>query len=64
MDEANHPDNLVDIRLHELMDAMKAARPVERGELARRYSVAITELEELMAYHRVFIMLRDYWPVE
>ena len=59
-----HPDDLVQIRLRETMDAMKVAKPAERGELARRYAVAITELEKLMGYHDVFIARRDYWPPE
>lgn len=66
MDETKpiHPDDLVQIRLRETMDAMKAAKPQERGELARRYAVAITELEKLLAYHDVYIVRRDYWSIE
>jgi ABC-type phosphate transport system auxiliary subunit len=63
MDE-QHPDDLVQIRLRETMDAIKAARPTERSELARRYAILITELEKLQAYHDVYIVRRDYWPIE
>lgn len=64
MDEQKHPDDLVQIRLRETMDAMKAAKPRERNELARRYAICITELEKLLAYHDTFVVRRDYWPPE
>jgi len=59
-----HPDDLVQIRLRETMNAMQRAKPQERNELARRYAIAITELEKLQAYHDVYIVRRDYWPLE
>ena len=64
VDKPIHADDLVQIRLRETMGAMRAAKPQERNELARRYAVAITELEKPMAYHDVYIVRRDYWPPE
>lgn len=59
-----HPDDIVQIRIREAMNAIIDARPKERNELARRYAIVKTELEKLMAYHDVFIVRRDYWPLE
>lgn len=39
-----------------LWERMKAAKPTERSELARRYAVAITEYEKVMAYYSTFII--------
>ena len=43
------------IKLEEFLDNLKAARPDERGELSRRYAIAITETEKLLAYCKVYI---------
>ncbi len=39
---------------------LKAEKPVERGEQARRYAVAIAELEKVMAYYLVFCQNGDF----
>jgi len=59
-----HPDDLVQIRFRELMNAIDAAKPKERGELARRYAIVKTDVEKAMAYHQIFVNQRDYWPLE
>ncbi len=59
-----HPDDLVQIRLRETMNAIDAAKPQERGELARRYAILKTELEKLTGYFDTYIARRDYWPPE
>ena len=35
---------------------LKAAKPTERSELARRYAVVITEYEKAMAYFNIFVV--------
>ena len=42
--------------LEGLLEEMKDARPDERGELSRRYAIAITEAEKLLAYCKVYII--------
>jgi hypothetical protein len=37
------------------LEALRREKPEERGELARRYAVAITELEKVVAYYWTFI---------
>ena len=37
-------------------------KPKERGELARRYAITITQLEQVIGYFRVFVLQEDYWP--
>jgi len=37
------------------LEAMQAAKPAERSELARRYAVTITELEKVIAYYVLFV---------
>jgi hypothetical protein len=34
---------------------LRSAKPDERGELTRRYAVAITELEKVVAYFKVYV---------
>ena len=38
-----------------LMDELKQSKPEERGELARRYGIAITDLEKVLAYYMLYI---------
>lgn len=38
-----------------LMDKLKQAKPEERGELARRYAITVTELEKVKAYYMLYI---------
>lgn len=39
-----------------LWQKLEDARPNERGEQARRYAVAITEYQKVMAYFFTFVM--------
>jgi hypothetical protein len=41
--------------LKEALAEMREAKPEERSELARRYAVAITELEKVVAYFVVYV---------
>jgi hypothetical protein len=41
--------------LRKALEVMKAAKPQERSELARRYAISITELEKVLAYFVVFV---------
>lgn len=59
-----HPDNLALNTLVDALEVLRNCKPGERGELARRYSVAITELEKVVAYVDTFILQREYWPCE
>ncbi len=40
-----------------LLSQLKAAKPEERSEAARRYAVTITELEKCAAYFKIFVIL-------
>jgi hypothetical protein len=57
-----HPD--VMFALEEARKKLIENKPNERGELARRYAVAITEIDKLLGYVDVFIRQRNYWPLE
>lgn len=57
MNEPKSADELSDL-LAMLLQDMKQSKPKERGELARRYAIAITELEKVYAYFYVYV--RDY----
>lgn len=51
------PDDVkVMAKMQEALEAMRAAKPEERGELARRYAVAITEFEKVFAYFKTFVI--------
>jgi len=41
------------------LQKMRDAKPDERSELARRFSVAITELEKVYSYFIVYVELND-----
>jgi hypothetical protein len=42
-------------KLLDALEALKKEKPEERSEEARRYAVAITELEKVIAYYWTFI---------
>jgi hypothetical protein len=42
--------------LEKALKSLRSAKPDERGELARRYAVTITEFEKVIAYFIVFVM--------
>lgn len=44
------------ILLQETLVAMRKAKPEERSEKARRYAVAITEMEKVIAYFQTWIV--------
>ena len=37
------------------LQALRAEKPEDRSEKARRYAIAITELEKVIAYYYMFI---------
>ena len=45
-------------KLQDTLVDMRALKPEERSEKARRYAVAITEFEKVLAYFKVFVV--DY----
>ena len=49
-------DEEVYIQLQEVLAAMRKAKPDERSEKARRYAVAITEQEKVLAYFQVYVI--------
>ena len=57
-----HKDDLGQIALRQAYLALLDSKPKERGELARRYQVTISEFEKLMAYFDLFVVQRSYWP--
>lgn len=56
------PDDLALSTLIETLEVLRNCKPEERNELARRYAVAITELEKVVAYVQVFIVERAHYP--
>jgi len=42
-------------KLLDTLEALRKEKPEERSEEARRYAVAITELEKVVAYYWTFI---------
>ncbi len=44
-------------QLKQAMRELQDAKPSERNELARRYAVTITELEKVIAYFRVYVLM-------
>ena len=61
MPEGKHPDNLALDNLIDALNVLRDCKPEERSELSRRYAIAITELEKVVAYVEVFIVNRDYY---
>ena len=53
------PGELVALHLTQAHRAFLAERPTERSELARRYAIAATELEKLIAYFDFYIVRGD-----
>jgi hypothetical protein len=45
--------------LIQAIEKMREEKPEERSEKARRYAVAITELEKLIAYFKVYVEYAD-----
>lgn len=43
-------------QLKTALATLKAAKPDERGELARRYAVTVTELEKVIAYFVIYVV--------
>lgn len=41
------------------LETLRNGKPEERSEKARRYAVAITELEKVIAYFKVYIEYAD-----
>ncbi len=46
-------------KLWEALDALKANKPNDRSELDRRYAVAITDQERVIAWFAAFIVAGD-----
>lgn len=46
--------------LEAAMETLRSEKPEERSEKARRYAVAITELEKVIAYFKVYIEYADF----
>lgn len=38
------------------LELLRDAKPEQRGELARRYAVTVTEFEKVMAYFKVYVV--------
>lgn len=62
-DVKQHPDNIVSIRINELLDAISQAKPGDRTELDRRYQILKTDVEKLQGFFDSYILRRDYWPL-
>ena len=42
--------------LIETLEALRALKPEDRSELARRIQITITEYEKVVAYYKVFVV--------
>lgn len=47
-------------KLEEALAELRKEKPEERSEQARRYAVAITELEKVIAYFVTFVVEQRY----
>jgi hypothetical protein len=45
----------------DLLKALRAAKPEDRNEVARRYAITITEMEKLAAYFKVCVIGGEDW---
>jgi hypothetical protein len=50
------------VAMLEALATLRAGKPSERSELARRYSVAITEMEKVVAYFKTYVVDDDRIP--
>lgn len=57
-----HSSDKVMFALEDARKVLLENKPEERGEMARRYAIAITELEKLMGCVDVFIRQENYLP--
>lgn len=55
-DEARASDARVANTLASALYTLRANKPSERSEKARRYAVTITEMEKVLAYFKVFAL--------
>lgn len=62
MEQQINSDEAGQVVLWQAYAILLDSKPKERGELARRYQIAITELEKLMAYYDSFVVQRSFWP--
>ncbi len=46
-------------QMHELLEEMRKNKPQERGELARKYAVAITEMEKTAGYWDAYVVRNE-----
>lgn len=42
--------------LKDALDSLREEKPDERGELARRYAVTITDMEKIVAYFKTMVV--------
>ena len=49
-------DIVVSADLWLLLEQMRRAKPTDRSEKARRYAVAITEMEKVVAYFKTYVI--------
>ena len=49
-------DNKSLLSLQESLEMLRRGKPVQRSEKSRRYAVAITQLEQVFAYVKVYIV--------
>jgi len=43
-------------QVKQALRSMRASKPDERSEKARRYAVSITEMEKVLAYFRMYVV--------
>lgn len=49
-------DGKVLFKLQEVIALMRAHKPEERNEKARRYAVSVTEMEKVIAYFKTYVI--------
>lgn len=54
-------DTTLESEMIELLQKLRASKPEDRSEKARRVAVTITELEKVIAYYRGFVV--EGWTV-
>lgn len=56
MDTQHNMDMNCYEKIQQALEGMRACKPVERSEKARRYAVSITEMEKLLAYFSMYVV--------
>jgi hypothetical protein len=49
-------ENELLVKMNALLEELRKAKPEDKGELARRYAITITDFEKVVAYFKTYIV--------